>query len=282
MTKTIVERNGDQSHVLYLKKSGFGYTLDFVTLFTWKELDSNSFIIVGVPIELDEYPPCVAASRAKSDLMYCLTAASPTETKIEFLFSLEASMVSQLPKTIVNLLMLDNSKRSSHAQQYFQELRELVDLDDVDARAMGEVIFLAKGKGKGKGGGESVREVIKQHASLRLLDSRYSWFGPFIDDFVSTEAGMSWVMGEERFDERLRLELLRSDDAVLLAEALRLNVMSYGNEKEAVDVFLSYKAMADFESEYPFFHTFLDTIVQLQITSVSWMKIQEVSNNTNS
>jgi len=109
------------------------------------------------------------------------------ETTVEYVFQIDFGGL--LPAWLTNSYMSANAGYVTEIQEYFQELRRLVDYDAEDGRALG-VRLMHPGGEKGKKPWRKVRAVVGRHKGLTELGIEYEWLVGFLEEVVRGK----WVM----------------------------------------------------------------------------------------
>jgi hypothetical protein len=169
------------SMVYYLKKRSPRplNDRDFVTRFVWRARGAG-FVLVTAPTSIVARPLLKDVVRAEYLSAMKIAKISDGETRLEYVCRPDAG--GNVPAFIVNRYVARFVSLPTRAQEHFQKLRPLSDLDEKDGRAVGEALLI-KVDAESKNVRPShlsweaarMRALFAQYRGLKEAGERYEW-----------------------------------------------------------------------------------------------------------
>ena len=167
---------------------------DFCSELCWKRTVANDsgndeILFVSAPATRKSRPETTSHFRGENHGIFVLTkGASENDTQLQLYFRMLSG--SDLPLIVRRAVSRNTLNSLTMAQQYFQGLRKMINLDEKDGEAIGEAFMIKTKSEKSKEGGLSkyelrVAHVIAAHVSLKEFASENPWFPSLVIGMLS-------------------------------------------------------------------------------------------------
>ena len=168
-------------------------------------------------------------------------------TTVEYVIQVDFG--GRVPAFVTNLYMKSSLAYVTAVQVHFQALRRLVEFDEEDGKAVGEVLVTKTDAEQHHGKGETrvearVRAMTETHEGLRELRQKHEWFEVLLTKIVENKLRPAG-------DSKAKLCNMSEKQAKVIGGALASCIAANLTAPAAVDEWiLRYPAMGELEREY--------------------------------
>jgi hypothetical protein len=219
---------------------------DFLNRQIWRTTSADGFFVVATPMESDDHAALPNVVRGRFPLAMKLRGHGGM-TDVEYVIQIDFG--GQVPSFVTNLYMKSSLAYVTAVQVHFQALRRLVEFDEEDGKAVGEVLVTKTDAEQHHGKGETRMEarvgvIMENHKGLKELREKYEWFEVLLTKVVANKLRPAG-------DSRAKLCNMSEKEAKVIGGALASCIAANLTAPAAVDEWiLRYPAMGELEREY--------------------------------
>ena len=237
----------DHSRELYVRyKSSLIHGRDFLNQQVWRKTSDDTFVVVAAPVESEDHPLLPDVVRGRFPLAMKLRGEREWTT-VEYVIQIDFG--GRVPALVTNLYMKSSLAYVTAVPVHFQALRRLVEFDEEDGKAVGEVLVTKTDAEQHHGKGETRMEarvgvIMENHKGLKELGEKHEWFSALLAKVVANKLRPAG-------DSKAKLCNMSAKEAKVIGGALASCIAANLTAPAAVDEWmLRYPAMGELEREY--------------------------------
>ena len=239
--------------------------------FIWKRMEDESLVIVATPTTHKDRG--ITEERVRVKMPCIVKIEQETEDSCKLIYCHSLSLGELIPNWILDHYITQNLQLTETVQQYFQQLRPLVDLNVNDGKAMAEALLLpcsSKEKQEAKDSKHSiehirVHSVFYSHVGLKQYGEENPWFEELMIGVISnTLLGSSGAVTS-------RVLVLSNKEARTIGNGLASILMSSTSSDLAVEEWiLTFDAMQELDKSVIWFRPMMNRTAIRLLANVAW------------
>jgi hypothetical protein len=157
---------------------------DFLNQQIWCKTSTDTFLVVGTPIESEDHPRLPDVVRGRFPLVMKLRGDGE-KTVVEYVIQIDFG--GFVPARLTNLFMKSSLAYVTRLQQSLQAPRELNEWDEEDGLAMAETMVAKTTEEGGANVEARVKGVMEKFEGLRELGEKHEWFEDLLTKVVGNK-----------------------------------------------------------------------------------------------